>query len=90
MQAFILIFKGPNIEDEEEYIAFIERTIQVKITDCERQPDLFRLIKIYQIIKHVRNVKNARLYVLKKKLNINCYKKYITSLTQVNKTLSHY
>ena len=33
----------------EEYISFTEKTINAKLSDSKSQPDLFNLLKTYQI-----------------------------------------
>lgn len=54
VDGFIWIFNVPNIEDEEEFIDFIERTINAKLPDYETKPGILKLVKSYQIHCHYK------------------------------------
>ena len=46
---FIWIFNAPNIQNEVDYIGFIEKTINTQLPDHSNDPELFELVKIYQV-----------------------------------------
>ena len=54
VHSFIWIFNAPNIQDEEAYIQFVESTINAQLPDFNDQPELFHLVKTYQIHAHSR------------------------------------
>ena len=54
VDGFIWIFNVPNIKDEEEFIDFMERTINAKLPDYETKPGILKLVKSYQIHCHYR------------------------------------
>ena len=49
VHSFIWIFNAPNIEDEAAYIEFIEKTINAQLPDHLSDPELFELVKNYQL-----------------------------------------
>ena len=49
VHSFIWIFNAPNIENEATYIEFIEKTINAQLPDYLNDPELFELVKTYQI-----------------------------------------
>ena len=51
---FIWIFNAPNTENEAAYIEFIEKTINAQLPDQLSDPELFELIKTYQVHTHSR------------------------------------
>ena len=51
---FIWIFNAPNTENEAAYIEFIEKTINVQLPDHLSNPELFELLKTYQVHTHSR------------------------------------
>ena len=54
MHSFIWILNAPNIGNETEYLAFIEKGISANLTDPVEQLVLFELVKLYQIHSHPR------------------------------------
>ena len=54
MYSFIWIFIVPNIENESEYISFIDKTIKVRLPDRQEEPNLFDLFKTHQVHAHSR------------------------------------
>ena len=54
VHSFIWVFDAPNIQDEKRYISFVENTINVQLPDPQDQPELFELVKTYQIHAHSR------------------------------------
>ena len=54
VHAFIWILDAPKISDETEYKSFVERTISALLPDPESEPELFELLKLYQIHSHSR------------------------------------
>ena len=51
---FIWIFNAPNIENEAVYMEFIEKTIHGQLPDHLNDPELFELVKNYQVYTHSR------------------------------------
>ena len=49
VHSFIWIVNAANIQDEEAYIQFVENTINAQLPDVYDQPELFHLVKTYQI-----------------------------------------
>ena len=47
-------FQKPNIVKEVFYIKFIEKTISVQLTDHLNDPELFYLLKTYQVHAHFK------------------------------------
>ena len=45
--SFILIFNAPNIQNEADYIKFIEKTIKTQLPNHLNNPELFELVKTY-------------------------------------------
>ena len=54
VHSFMWTFNGPNIENEVADIAFIEKTINVQLPDHLNDPELFELVKSYQVRDHSR------------------------------------
>ena len=54
VHSFIWIFKAANIENETAYIEFDEKTISAQFPDHLNNPELFELVKTYQIHAHSR------------------------------------
>ena len=55
VHAFIWILNAPKIGNETEYIAFTEKkSISAHLPDPVEQPELFELVKLYQIHSHAR------------------------------------
>ena len=54
VHAFVWILDAPQISDGNEYKSFVERTISALLPDPESQPELFELVKFYQIHSHSR------------------------------------
>ena len=53
VHAFIWILNAPKIGNETEYIAFTEKkSISAHLLDPVEQPELFELVKLYQIHSH--------------------------------------
>ena len=52
VHSFIWIFNAPNIENETTYIEFIEKTINAQLSDHLNDPELFELVKTYQVHTH--------------------------------------
>ena len=52
--SFIWIFNAANIENETAYIEFDEKTINAQFPDHLNNPELFELVKTYQIHAHSR------------------------------------
>ena len=46
--SFIWILSAPNIQNEADYIKFIEQTINSQLADHLNDPDVFELVKTYQ------------------------------------------
>ena len=51
---FIWIFSAPNIQNEAAYIDFIEKRINAQLLDQLNDPELFVLVKTYQVYAHSR------------------------------------
>ena len=54
VHSFLWIFDAPKIDNEEEYIRFVKKTISARLPDSEAEPELFDLVKTYQIHCHSR------------------------------------
>ena len=54
VHSFIWIFNAPNIQNEAAYIKFIEQTINGQLPDSVNDPELFELVKTYQVHTHFR------------------------------------
>ena len=52
VHSFIWILHPPSIQDEAAYINFIEKTINDQLSDPQNDPEIFGLIKIYQVHAH--------------------------------------
>ena len=52
--SFIWIVNPPNIQDEDGYISFIEKTINAHLPDPQNDSELFELVKTYQVHAHSR------------------------------------
>ena len=52
--SFIWIFNAPNIQNEADYIEFIEKTINAQLPNHLNNPELFELVKTYQVHAHPR------------------------------------
>ena len=55
---YIRIFNAPTIENKAAYIAFIEETINAQLPDLLSSPELFELVKTYQV--HILSELNLR------------------------------
>ena len=55
VRSFIWIFNAPNIENEAAYIQFIEKTINAQLLDHLNDPELFELVKTYQVKSYIDN-----------------------------------
>ena len=51
---FILILNSPSIQNEATYFKFIEQTVIVQLPDPLNDPELFELVKTYQVHAHSR------------------------------------
>ena len=51
---FIWIFNATNIQNEDAHIEFIEKTIHSHLRDHLNNPELFELVKTYQVHAHSR------------------------------------
>ena len=49
-----LIFIAPNLPDETTYTEFIENALNEQFPEPENKPDLFELVKTYQIYSYSR------------------------------------
>ena len=49
VHSFMWILNGPKIQNEAAYIKFFEQTINAKLPDPLNNPELFELIKTYQV-----------------------------------------
>ena len=49
---FICILNAPNIQNEAAYISFIEQKINSQLPDPLNDPELFELVKTYQVYAH--------------------------------------
>ena len=47
-------FNAPNIQNEADYIEFIEKIINAQLPDHLNDPELFELVKTYQVHAHSR------------------------------------
>ena len=54
VHSFIWIFNTPNIQNDADYIDFIEKTINAQFPNHLNDPELFELVKKYQIHAHSR------------------------------------
>ena len=54
VHAFVWILDTPKISDKTEYKSFFERTISALMPDPESEPELFKLVKLYQIYSYFR------------------------------------
>ena len=54
VHSFISIFNAPSIENETSHIEFIEKTIRAQLPDHLSNPELFELVKTYQVHAHSR------------------------------------
>ena len=54
VHSFIWIFNAPNIQNETAYIEFIKKTINAQLPDHLKDPEIFELIKFYQVHAHSR------------------------------------
>ena len=52
--SFIWIFNAPNIENQAAYIEFIEKTINAQLPNHLNDPELFEVVKTYQVHAHSR------------------------------------
>ena len=48
--SFISIFNVPDIPNETVYLSFFEKTINTQLPDHFKYPDLFKLVKNYQML----------------------------------------
>ena len=49
---FMWIFNAPNIQNEADYIEFLEKTINTQLLDHSNDPELFEFVKTYQVHAH--------------------------------------
>ena len=54
VHSFIWIFNAPNIQNEANYIDFIEKAINAQLPDHSSDPELFESDKTYQVHAHSR------------------------------------
>ena len=54
VHSFIWILNAPNIQNETAYIGFIEKTIKAQLPNHLKDPELFELVKTYQVHAHSR------------------------------------
>ena len=54
VHSFIWIPNAPNIKNEAAYVKFIEQTINAQLPDPLNDPDLFELVKTYQVHAHFK------------------------------------
>ena len=54
VHSFIWIFHEPNIQNEADYTDFIEKTINAQLPNHLNDPELFELVKTYQVHAHSR------------------------------------
>ena len=62
MHAFVWILNAAKIRDETEHKSFVERIISILLPDPESEPELFELVKLYQIHSiegHAGNIKKV-------------------------------
>ena len=52
VHSFRWILNAPNIQNEAAYIKFIEQTINAQLPDPVNDPELFELVKTYQVPAH--------------------------------------
>ena len=52
VHSFILILNTPNIHNEATYIKFIKQTINAQLLDPLNDPEIFELVKTYQVHAH--------------------------------------
>ena len=55
VHSFIWILNAPDIQNEAAYIKVIEQTINAPLPDPLNDPELFELVKTYQVHAHSRN-----------------------------------
>ena len=54
VHSFIWIFNAPNIQNEADYIDFIEKTINAQLPNHLNDPELLELFKTYEVHVHSR------------------------------------
>ena len=54
VHSFIMILNAPNILNEAAYFKFTEQTINAQLPDPLHEPELFELVKTYQVHSHSR------------------------------------
>ena len=54
VHAFIWILDAPKIENEFAYLAFVENSISASLPDPQNEPEMFVLVKTFQIHSHSR------------------------------------
>ena len=54
VHSFITIFNASNIENEAAYIELIEKTINAQLSGHLSNPELFELVRTYQVHTHSR------------------------------------
>lgn len=55
VHSFIWIFNLPNIRNEANYKEFIKNRVNAQLRDQLNNPELFGLVKTYQVHAHSRN-----------------------------------
>ena len=54
MHSSIWVLNAPNIQNKTAYTKFIEKTIKPQLPDHLKDPELFELVKTYQVHAHPR------------------------------------
>ena len=54
VHAFIWTLDAPKFENETVYLDFVENSISSSLSDSQKQPDLFKLVKTFHIYSHSR------------------------------------
>ena len=75
-------FNAPNIQNETAYIEFTQKTINAKLPDYLIDPELFELVKTYQVNGHSRTC-----WKYKKNECRFSYGRYFTEKTIIAKPL---
>ena len=54
MHSSIWVLNAQNIQNKTAYTKFIEKTIKAQLPDHLKDPELFELVKTYQVHAHSR------------------------------------
>ena len=54
VHAFIWILDAPKIENKFAYLDFVENSISASLPDPQNEPEMFTLVKAFQIHSHSR------------------------------------